>query len=416
MNKLAIRYWALVFSLLLAACGDAGTGSNGHEDEHGHGEEAAAMEQGPNGGRLLEDQGFVVELAIVEEAAAPQYRAWPSRNCNAVPPADVQLQVSLSRLGGRVDQISFEPSANFLRSTSPVEEPHSFTATVKASYQGRTHEWTFDSIEGRTRIAPDIARGFNVETELAGPGQVRETIGVYGHIETIPERVSAVIARFDGTVREVAVVTGETVRAGQTLATVESNDSLNVYTVTAPIAGVVTERQVNRGEQTAGRLLFRIVDTSQVWAEFSLFPADVQQVRKGMNVTFQPVGTSISVTGTIDRIDVTSQPNQTVLAHAVIDNSSGALVPGMYLAADIEIASHDVPLVVRRSGLQAFRDSTVVFAHIGDEYEVRMLDLGRQDKVWVEVLGGIEPGTPYVTANSYLIKADIEKSGASHDH
>jgi cobalt-zinc-cadmium efflux system membrane fusion protein len=36
--------------------------------------------------------------------------------------------------------------------------------------------------------------------------------------------------------------------------------------------------------------------------------------------------------------------------------------------------------------------------------------------VWTEVLGGLEPGERYVTENSFLIKADIEKSGASHDH
>jgi cobalt-zinc-cadmium efflux system membrane fusion protein len=45
-----------------------------------------------------------------------------------------------------------------------------------------------------------------------------------------------------------------------------------------------------------------------------------------------------------------------------------------------------------------------------------MLELGRQDDVWVEVLGGFQSGTLYVSNNSYLIKADIEKSGASHDH
>jgi cobalt-zinc-cadmium efflux system membrane fusion protein len=45
-----------------------------------------------------------------------------------------------------------------------------------------------------------------------------------------------------------------------------------------------------------------------------------------------------------------------------------------------------------------------------------MLELGREAGPWVEVLGGLEPGTEYVTENSYIIKADIEKSGASHDH
>ena len=76
----------------------------------------------------------------------------------------------------------------------------------------------------------------------------------------------------------------------------------------------------------------------------------------------------------------------------------------------------EVPLAVRASALQRFRDFTVVFARVGDTYEVRMLELGRSDGAYVEVLGGLKPGTEYVTAQSYLIKADIEKSGASHDH
>jgi cobalt-zinc-cadmium efflux system membrane fusion protein len=45
-----------------------------------------------------------------------------------------------------------------------------------------------------------------------------------------------------------------------------------------------------------------------------------------------------------------------------------------------------------------------------------MLTLGRRDARFVEVLDGLEPGTAYVIDNSNLIKADIEKSGASHDH
>ena len=57
-----------------------------------------------------------------------------------------------------------------------------------------------------------------------------------------------------------------------------------------------------------------------------------------------------------------------------------------------------------------------VFAQVGDVYEVRMLTLGRRDARSVEVLDGLAAGTVYVTDNSYLIKADIEKAGASHDH
>jgi cobalt-zinc-cadmium efflux system membrane fusion protein len=45
-----------------------------------------------------------------------------------------------------------------------------------------------------------------------------------------------------------------------------------------------------------------------------------------------------------------------------------------------------------------------------------MLELGRVAGEWVEVLDGLKVGAEYVSENSYIIKADIEKSGAVHDH
>jgi membrane fusion protein, heavy metal efflux system len=53
---------------------------------------------------------------------------------------------------------------------------------------------------------------------------------------------------------------------------------------------------------------------------------------------------------------------------------------------------------------------------VDDTYEIRPLELGRSDGNLTEVLGGLQAGDRYVVENSYLIKADIEKSGASHDH
>ena len=80
------------------------------------------------------------------------------------------------------------------------------------------------------------------------------------------------------------------------------------------------------------------------------------------------------------------------------------------------VGAHSTPLAVRTQALQRFRDFTVVFARIENTYEVRMLELGRRSPEWTEVLGGLEPGEVYVSENAYLIRADIEKSGASHDH
>ena len=87
-----------------------------------------------------------------------------------------------------------------------------------------------------------------------------------------------------------------------------------------------------------------------------------------------------------------------------------------FITAPILFDSFIVERAVKDESLQAFRDFTVVYGKFGDQYEVRMLELGRKAEGWVEVLNGIPSGTEYVTLNSYIIKADIEKSGASHDH
>ncbi|NJN06007.1 MAG: hypothetical protein HC814_06070 [Rhodobacteraceae bacterium] len=66
--------------------------------------------------------------------------------------------------------------------------------------------------------------------------------------------------------------------------------------------------------------------------------------------------------------------------------------------------------------MQTYRDWTVVFLNEGDIYEVLPVTTGLRDGDLVEITAGLEPGMRYVTANSFLIKADILKSGASHDH
>lgn len=375
-----------------------------------------AFERGPNNGRMLRDGDFAIELAVFEAGVPPEFRAWATVAGGVLDPRDVGLRVELTRLGNRIDEHEFQPADEFLRGTDVVYEPHSFSVSVAASHDGRNHRWEYDSFEGRTRIGAEMAEAFGLQTGIAGPAVIAETVTVYGQIVPNPDRVREVSARFDGAISEVHALPGETLTEGQLLATIESNESLQTYAINAPISGVVTERSANAGEQTSGRRLFTIVDTSSIWAELSIFPGDRERIAVGTEVTVTPATGGSGVDGAVSYIDVFSAPDQSVSARVVLDNGTGTLMPGMYVTAEARIASHHVPLAVRRNALQSFRDFTVVYAQIGDEYEVRMLELGRSAGDWVEVLGGLEPGTVYVTGNSYVLKADIEKAGATHDH
>ena len=90
--------------------------------------------------------------------------------------------------------------------------------------------------------------------------------------------------------------------------------------------------------------------------------------------------------------------------------------PGMHIKATVLVDAQEVVLAVHKSAIQSFRDMPVVFARFGDTFEVRMLEFGIESDDYIEVTSGIKAGTEYVTSNSYTLKADVLKDGASHDH
>jgi cobalt-zinc-cadmium efflux system membrane fusion protein len=371
---------------------------------------------GPRGGRLLFAGDLTLELAIFEAGVPPEYRAWAAIDGRAVDPAELELTVELTRLGGIVDRIGFAPAADYLRGDREIYEPHSFDVRVSAAYAGRSHEWSFESHEGRTTIPADVAQSAGIAVASAGPGPIVETLTLYGAIAADPARIRHVKARFPGVIRDVRVGIGDVVRAGAALATVEANESLQAYTVAAPIAGVITERHAEGGEQAGDDVLFEIADFSSVWAELGVFPRDGPRLRVGQPVRIAAEG-GIEGAGQIQYLaPLGDRLSQALTARVVLDNQDGRWLPGRFVEAEVTVAEIPADLAVPLSALQTFRDFDVVFARFGDTYEVRMLELGRRDAERVEVLGGLTPGTEYVTENSYLVKADIEKSGASHDH
>lgn len=372
--------------------------------------------RGPHNGRLLTEDGFALEITIFETGVPPEFRVYPYYLGEAVDPARVDLTIELGRTGGVLDSIPFRAQGDTLRGEGVVTEPHSFDVTVTAEFQGKRYEWRYASYEGRTVIPEALAREAGIQTETAGPATIVERLALTGSVAVDPNRVSQVRPRFPGVIKQVHVSLGDRVEAGDELATIESSESLQDYTVTAPIGGLVIRRGAQAGEVTGIDPLFTLVDLSRVWVELDVFARQLRQVRKGQAVRVRTLD-GYTATGAIDWLSpISSNASQSVTARVPLDNPGDALRPGQFVQAEIAVDAHEVPLAVRRAGVQAFRDFQVVYAKFDDTYEVRMLDFGVTNEEWMEVTGGLAPGTEYVTGNSYLIKADIEKSGATHDH
>ena len=384
--------------------------------EHDHGDD---FEHGPNGGRMLRDDDgpLTLEITIFEAGRPPQFRVYAYDDDEPVAAGAVELAIELKRLGGKSDRFAFKPEGGYLAGQGVVVEPHSFDVLVSAKYEGREYSWNYPSYEGRTMIAAAAAREAGVSTARVGPAILQETIDALGRIKFAPGAKVTLRARFPGPVLDVLKTVGDPVKRGEALIRVESNESMQAYDIASPIDGVVLERMTNPGDLAAAGPLMVIGDLGRLHVDLHIFASDQGRVKAGQQVHIAAVNGSIKTTTTIGAILPTREAaTQTIIARAELANPNKTWIPGMTARGTIVVASEEVPLAVRTKALQRFRDFTVVFAKFGETYEVRMLELGRRTPEWSEVLGGVANGQEYVVENSFLIKADIEKSGAAHDH
>lgn len=401
---------ALLFVAPLAAC------SGGSEPVAEQAEEGEPA-KGPNNGRLLKDGDFAVEMTIFEDGQEPQFRVYPTKDDKPVDPKSVQLTVTLKRLDGDVNAFQFKPEKDYLSGQGVVEEPHSFDVEVVAVESGKRHVWRYASPEGRTKIGAAAAKAGGVEIETVGPATIGETRELFGTVQLATTARSEIRGQFPGRIVSVTKAVGDYVKRGQLLARIESSESLQVYPVYSTASGVVAERNGNPGDVTFDRALYVITDPAQTTIVFNIFPKDLGAIQPGMTVQVETMdGTAIAQVRLGDYLPDGNAEAGTALIRATLPNPSGKLRAGMALRGRVTINAVTVPLAVRTAAVQRFRDFDVVFASYGEDFEVRMLRLGRKSPEWTEVLSGIKPGTPYAAKGAFLIRADIEKSGASHDH
>ena len=234
----------------------------------------------------------------------------------------------------------------------------------------------------------------------------------------IEGRVAEVSARFPGPIRSLRVHVGDVVRAGQPLATIESNASLSIYTVSAPISGVVTARNASVGAIAGdGTPLFEIANLSQLWVDLHIFGADAQHIRAGVPVQVTRMSDGKTLETTLERVlPGMATASQSTIARATLDNADGLWRPGAAVEARISVALTPAELVVPLSALQTMDGEEVVFVREDDTYSARPVEIGARDARQAAIRGGLRAGETVVVEESYLIKADILKEGAAHEH
>lgn len=288
-----------------------------------------------------------------------------------------------------------------------VSAPNPDAETSEAQEAGEQEE-----LPQQTKIPAKTAQAAGIRVAPVNAGVIADEHEVQGLLTPVEGRVAQVTARFPGPIRSVRASVGDRVQAGQVLTTVESNLSLTTYAIASPINGVVMARTAAVGMSAAeGAPLFEIADLSTLWVDLHIFGADAQHIAAGAPVTVTRLSDAVSAQATLDRVlPGTATASQSTIARATLANDDGQWRPGSAVKARITVDHQPVDLVVPITALQTAEDQDVVYVQQGDTYHTRPVKLGRRDAERAEVLGGLKAGEQVVVAQSFLIKADIEKS------
>ncbi len=256
-----------------------------------------------------------------------------------------------------------------------------------------------------------------IELLPAGPRELRDVLRLNGIIQPNQEALVKVTPRFPGVIRSMRKRLGDKVRKDEVLATIESNQSLTTYELKAPIDGTVIDRDGTLGEfASETRPLFTIADLSTMWIDFAVYRRDFGKVRIGDPVSIDVGDGGPPIEARIDYVSpIGTADTQSAIARAVVPND-GRLRPGLFVDGRVVLSARPVEVAVRSSALQTLEGRTVVFVREGTSFAARDVELGGRDADWVEIAFGILPGDVYAAKNSFVIKAEIGKGSAAHEH
>ena len=197
-----------------------------------------------------------------------------------------------------------------------------------------------------------------------------------------------------------------------------SDNVSSTVTLRAPYDGVVVERPVVAGQSVdETRLLLTVADLSQVWVEAAVPGVNLAQVSVGMPARVSIAAQPRELEGTVSFVGpVLGEATRMATARVILPNRDGRLRPGMLADVDLMGQPGEVAVTVAADAVQTVHERSVVFVRTGTGFRAQDVSTGRSDGKRTEIVKGLDAGTPYASAGSFVLKADLGKGEAEHDH
>ncbi|MEA2069209.1 MAG: efflux RND transporter periplasmic adaptor subunit [Verrucomicrobiota bacterium] len=270
-------------------------------------------------------------------------------------------------------------------------------------------------------LTAEMAQKVGIQIQEAEGGTISKAVVFPAEIKLNRDRAAAVSPRYASMVRQVFAEIGDEVKKGDVLASLENRETMAVYTVAAPLDGIIVSKDLAVGETADGdRVLFEVADLSSVWADISIFPKYQHLLRKDMPVKFI-AHDGHTARGTVKYISpIVSVETRTFTARCVLEGADEDFTPGVFVRARINIETADVAVSVPREAVQILEGEAVVFAPGDHGFQALEVELGLADDHSVEIKSGLHPGDRYVAVGAFVLKAQMITSGmdphAGHGH
>jgi Cu(I)/Ag(I) efflux system membrane fusion protein len=320
-------------------------------------------------------------------------------------------------------------------------------------------------------VTADMAQTLGIQVEPVRREALTQTVQAVATVALDESRISHVHTRVAGWVEQLDVnTTGETVRAGQPLARVFSQELLSsqteylaarraiaasgissavvasgrtrlgvlgmtpeeidaieasgeprrLVTLVAPRSGIVVTRGVTVGTAVdPSTPLLTVADLSSVWVLAEVPEANIPAMRVGIAATLDfPASGRAPFPARVDFLYPTlTERTRTLRIRMSVPNARGMLRPGLYGTATL--ASTGAPtMTVPRDAVVDTGRAQHVFVLAGGRFEPRPVTLGVQLADRVEVRSGLADGDQVVAAGVFLLDSEsrLRATGAPAGH
>jgi cobalt-zinc-cadmium efflux system membrane fusion protein len=197
------------------------------------------------------------------------------------------------------------------------------------------------------------------------------------------------------------------------------------YAVRAPIGGQVIAREVTLGELVAPEkeALLVLANTDELWVLADVPEAALGQLETG--AAAQVVLGAMpdrKLAGKVSHVAPSIDPaTRTARVRIVVPNDGGVLRPGMFARAAIAAGGRrsGPALAVPDEAVQTVEGKPAVFVPVAGEehtFAKREVEVGEVVGGMVPILAGLKEGEAYVASGSFILKAELGKGAAAHEH